>query len=351
MDIYEEIEYNELETFTEDNLEEEIDEDLEEIIQPELVEVIERLSFEEAENNDDLKGDIFNVDSVKLFLNDIARYPVLSPAEETMVFEKIAKGEDVERYKKIAIQSNLRLVISIAKRYVRNNAHLSFLDLIQEGTLGLIKAVDKFEISRQYKLSTYATWWIRQAITRAISDTEKTIRIPVHTNACISRMNAIKRLLTTELKREPTPLEIANTLEALRIQHKISYGRKITEELVNEWIRCEALQPSSLQMIVGQDDESKKEDFIADNNNDVEKLVMESQLNIEINKALDTLTEKEKEIIILRFGLNGNATYTLEEIGNMLGVTRERIRQIESKAIRKLRIPSKANKLKDFYTA
>jgi len=266
-----------------------------------------------------------------MYLKEIGQISLLSLDEELELSKKIEEGdEDAKR--KLA-ESNLRLVVSIAKRYVGRN--LSFLDLIQEGNIGLMKAVDKFDSSKGYKFSTYATWWIRQAITRAIADQAKTIRVPVHMVETINKLKRVQRQLTLELNREPTEKELSDKL-------------KIPEEKVREIIKI-SLDPLSLETPIGEEEDSHLGDFVQDKNSlSPEEYAINEVLKDEISEVLLTLTEREEQVLKLRFGLVDGTCRTLEEVGMIFGVTRERIRQIEAKALRKLRHPSRSKKLKDY---
>ena len=270
-------------------------------------------------------------DPVRMYLKEIGQISLLSLDEELELSKKIEEGdEDAKR--KLA-ESNLRLVVSIAKRYVGRN--LSFLDLIQEGNIGLMKAVDKFDSSKGYKFSTYATWWIRQAITRAIADQAKTIRVPVHMVETINKLKRVQRQLTLELNREPTEKELSDKL-------------KIPEEKVREIIKI-SLDPLSLETPIGEEEDSHLGDFVQDKNSlSPEEYAINEVLKDEISEVLLTLTEREEQVLKLRFGLVDGTCRTLEEVGMIFGVTRERIRQIEAKALRKLRHPSRSKKLKDY---
>ena len=270
-------------------------------------------------------------DPVKLYLKEIGGYPLLSIDEEIELAKKIEAGDNYAK-KKLA-ESNLRLVVSIAKRYVGRG--LSFLDLIQEGNLGLIKAVDKFDYTKGYKFSTYATWWIRQSITRSIADQSRTIRIPVHMSEVINKTYRVSRSLLQELGREPTEQELADALE-------------MPIEKVREILKVSS-DPISLDTPIGEEDDSHLGDFIKDDSIvGPEDAAAYSMLQEQISKLLGTLTEREQRVLTLRFGLDDGRTRTLEEVGKEFNVTRERIRQIEAKALRKLRHPSRSRKLKDY---
>ena len=270
-------------------------------------------------------------DPVRMYLKEIGRISLLSLDEEIKLSKRIEEGD--EEAKRILAESNLRLVVSIAKRYVGRN--LSFLDLIQEGNIGLMKAVDKFDSSKGYKFSTYATWWIRQAITRAIADQAKTIRVPVHMVETINKLKRVQRQLTLELNREPTEKELSDKL-------------KIPEDKVREIIKI-SLDPLSLETPIGEEEDSHLGDFVKDENSlSPEEYAINEVLKDEIAEVLLTLTEREEQVLKLRFGLIDGTCRTLEEVGTIFGVTRERIRQIEAKALRKLRHPSRSKKLKDY---
>ena len=270
-------------------------------------------------------------DPVKQYLKEIGSYPLLSVAEEIELAKKIEEGD--EHAKRILAESNLRLVVSIAKRYVGRG--LSFLDLIQEGNLGLIKAVDKFDYNKGYKFSTYATWWIRQAITRAIADQARTIRIPVHMSEVINKTYRVSRNLLQELGREPSEQELADAMN-------------LPIEKVREILKVSA-DPISLDTPIGEEDDSHLGDFIKDDTiMGPEDAASYAVLQDQIAKLLDTLTEREQRVLILRFGLKDGRSRTLEEVGKEFNVTRERIRQIEAKALRKLRHPSRARMLKGY---
>jgi RNA polymerase primary sigma factor len=270
-------------------------------------------------------------DPVRMYLKEIGKISLLSLDEELALSEKVAKGDQAA--KNILAESNLRLVVSIAKRYVGRN--LSFLDLIQEGNMGLMKAVEKFDAEKGFKFSTYATWWIRQAITRAIADQAKTIRVPVHMVETINKLKRFQRQMTLELNREPTVEELGEKME-------------LPVEKIREIIKID-VDPISLEKPTREDDDSCVADFIKDESNmSPEDYAINEVLKDIISDALDTLTERENQVLKLRFGLEDGTCRTLEEVGNMFGVTRERIRQIEAKALRKLRHPSRSRKLKDF---
>lgn len=270
-------------------------------------------------------------DPVRMYLKEIGRVPLLSAAEEIELAKRIEEGD--EESKRRLAEANLRLVVSIAKRYVGRG--MLFLDLIQEGNLGLIKAVEKFDYRKGYKFSTYATWWIRQAITRAIADQARTIRIPVHMVETINKLVRISRQLLQELGREPTAEEIAVEME-------------MTPEKVRE-IQKIAQEPVSLETPIGEEDDSHLGDFIPDEDAPAPADAAAYELLKEqLEDVLDTLTEREENVLRLRFGLDDGRTRTLEEVGKVFGVTRERIRQIEAKALRKLRHPSRSKRLKDF---
>ena len=263
-------------------------------------------------------------DPVRMYLKEIGRVPLLTAEEEIELAQRIETGDEEARHK--LCEANLRLVVSIAKRYVGRG--MQFLDLIQEGNLGLIKAVSKFDWRKGYKFSTYATWWIRQSITRAIADQARTIRIPVHMVETINKLIRISKQLMQDLGREPTPQEIADEMG-------------ITPEKVTEIQRI-AQEPVSLETPIGEEDDSHLGDFIPDN--DVitpDEAAPYSMLKDQLMEVLDTLTDREQKVLKLRFGLEDNRPRTLEEVGRQMDVTRERIRQIEAKAIRKLKHPSR----------
>ena len=270
-------------------------------------------------------------DPVKMYLKDIGKVPLLQPEEETELAKRMMDGD--EQAKRLLSEANLRLVVSIAKRYMGRGMH--FLDLIQEGNLGLMKAVEKFDYQKGFKFSTYATWWIRQAITRAIADQARTIRIPVHMVETINKLVRVSRRLSQELGREPTPAEIA-----------VEMG--VTEEKVME-IQKIAQDPVSLETPIGEEEDSHLSDFIEDENSTTPTdAVSFTMLKEQLLGVLDTLTPREEKVLRLRYGLDDSRPRTLEEVGKEFNVTRERIRQIEAKALRKLRHPSRSKKLKDF---
>lgn len=270
-------------------------------------------------------------DPVHLYLKEIGNYPLLTMDEEVKLAKRIENGD--EDAKRALAESNLRLVVSIAKRYVGRG--LSFLDLIQEGNLGLIKAVEKFDYTKGFKFSTYATWWIRQAITRSIADQSRTIRIPVHMSEIINKTYRVSRSLLQELGREPTEQELADELD-------------MPVEKVLEVLKISS-DPISLDIPIGEEEDSRLGDFIKDDNIiGPEEAASYSMLRDQISKLLDTLTEREQRVLVLRFGLQDGRTRTLEEVGKEFNVTRERIRQIEAKALRKLRHPSRSKHLKGF---
>jgi len=274
-------------------------------------------------------------DPIKMYLKEIGKIPLLSVDEEMNLAKKIcAPDENVrkEARKKMA-ESNLRLVVSIAKRYMGRGMQL--LDLIQEGNLGLLRAVEKFDYQKGFKFSTYATWWIRQAITRSIADQARTIRIPVHMVETINRLIKIQRKLVQELGREPKPIEVAKVMgiPVAKVREIMSF----------------ALEPVSMETPIGDEDDSHLGDFLQDANAKIPvNFAMDVLLHDQLMEVIKSLTEREQKVILLRFGLEDGKPRTLEEVGKVFGITRERIRQIEAKALRKLRNPSKVKRLKDF---
>ena len=316
--ILDELEQSKIE-LTEEDMEKELEEMQEEEISKEE---LEDLSVPEGINIDD---------HVKMYLKEIGKVNLLSAEEETELAQKIAEG-DQDAQKRLA-EANLRLVVSIAKRYVGRG--MMFLDLIQEGNLGLIRAVDKFDHTKGYKFSTYATWWIRQAITRAIADQGRTIRIPVHMVETINKVVRVSRQLIQELGREPSPEELAAGLN-MSVE-KVREISKISQE------------PVSLETPIGEEEDSHLGDFIPDDDapapSEAASFVL---LREQLQEVLGTLTPREAKVLSLRFGLEDGRQRTLEEVGKEFDVTRERIRQIEAKALRKLRHPSRSKKLKDF---
>lgn len=270
-------------------------------------------------------------DPVRMYLKEIGKVPLLSADEEVELAKRMAEGD--EDAKKCLAEANLRLVVSIAKRYVGRG--MLFLDLIQEGNLGLIKAVEKFDYHKGFKFSTYATWWIRQAITRAIADQARTIRIPVHMVETINKLIRVSRQLLQELGREPTPEEIAAELD-------------MPVERVREILKI-SQEPVSLETPIGEEEDSHLGDFIQDDNVPVPaEAAAQTLLKEQLDEVLDTLTEREQKVLRLRFGMDDGRARTLEEVGKEFDVTRERIRQIEAKALRKLRHPSRSRKLRDY---
>ncbi len=270
-------------------------------------------------------------DPVRMYLKEIGRVDLLSADEEIKLAQRIEEGD--EEAKRRLAEANLRLVVSIAKRYVGRG--MLFLDLIQEGNMGLIKAVEKFDYRKGYKFSTYATWWIRQAITRAIADQARTIRIPVHMVETINKLIRVQRQLLQDLGREPSPEEIGEDMD-------------LSPEKVREILKI-AQEPVSLETPIGEEDDSHLGDFIEDQDaTSPSEHAAYELLKEQLEDVLDTLTDREENVLRLRFGLDDGRTRTLEEVGKVFGVTRERIRQIEAKALRKLRHPSRSKRLKDF---
>lgn len=296
------------------------------------VEELEKVEDIKVEDINTMNFDGINIDDpVRMYLREIGKIPLLSFDEELELAKRVINGDE-EAKQKLA-ESNLRLVVSIAKKYVGRG--MLFLDLIQEGNMGLIKAVEKFDYTKGYKFSTYATWWIRQAITRAIADQARTIRVPVHMVETINKLARVQRQLTQELNREPTEEEIAKKLN-------------ITVDKVREVYKI-SQDPVSLETPIGEEDDSHLGDFLKDERTmSPEEYATVEMLKEELTNVLLTLTDREEKVLRLRFGLDDGQCRTLEEVGQIFGVTRERIRQIEAKALRKLRHPSRSRKLKDF---
>src|SRR3989344_5060457 len=313
------------------------------------IDVLEEKGFIEFEENPEaakvkkkkgaegkfFKEDVEHIssDSVQMYLKEIGKIPLLNAEKERDLAKRVEKNE--EEAKNMLVQANLRLVVSIAKRYVGRSNNLSLLDLIQEGNLGLFRAVEKFDWHKGFKFSTYATWWIRQAITRAIADQARTIRIPVHMVETMNRLARTQRQLVQELGREPTPEEIANEME-LEVE-KVNHILKISQETV------------SLEKSVGDEDDSLLGDFIKDEDSlTPEEASAYELLKKDVGEVLHLLTPREQKILKMRFGLDGEWAHTLEEVGQEFGVTRERIRQIEAKALMKLRKSKDSKRLKDY---
>ncbi|MFA6365388.1 MAG: sigma-70 family RNA polymerase sigma factor [Candidatus Paceibacterota bacterium] len=292
----------------------------------------EEVTVKELEDSTRIDQDL--PDAVQMYLKEIGRTPLLNSKEEKELAKRNEAGDELARQK--LIQANLRLVVSIAKRYVNRSPHLSILDLIQEGNIGLSRAVDKFDYRRGFKFSTYATWWIRQAVTRALADYSRTIRIPVHMVETITKYTQTKRRLMQELGREPLPEEIATEMN-LDVE-KVHYIQKISQEVI------------SLETPIGDDDEdSTLSDFIKDETSmSPDQLANAALLRDQIREVLTDLTERERKILSMRFGLEDNIPHTLEEVGKVFGVTRERIRQIEAKALEKIRGHKDIKKLEGY---
>ncbi|RGY99644.1 RNA polymerase sigma factor RpoD [Clostridium sp. AM58-1XD] len=307
--------------------------------EPLILEDVDEDGFiKEAEAEEDIDLDAIDLlegigteDPVRMYLKEIGTVPLLSADEELELARRKAEGE--EYAKERLIEANLRLVVSIAKRYTGRG--MSFLDLVQEGNLGLIKGVEKFDYTKGYKLSTYATWWIRQSVTRALADQARTIRVPVHMVETINKMSKMQRKLTLELGYEPSVAELAGALD-------------MTEDKVMEIMQI-AREPASLETPIGEEDDSNLGDFVADNNVVTPEGNVESvMLREHIDALLGDLKERERQVIVLRFGLEDGHPRTLEEVGKEFNVTRERIRQIEAKALRKLRNPVRSKRIRDF---
>ena len=279
----------------------------------------------------DLLDGVGTDDPVRMYLKEIGTVPLLSAEEEIELAKRKADGDELAKER--LIEANLRLVVSIAKRYTGRG--MSFLDLVQEGNLGLIKGVEKFDYTKGYKLSTYATWWIRQSVTRALADQARTIRVPVHMVETINKMSKMQRKLTLELGYEPSIPELAKALD-------------MSEETVMEIMQI-AREPASLETPIGEEDDSNLGDFVADSNVVTPEQNVESvMLREQIDTLLGDLKERERQVIVLRFGLEDGHPHTLEEVGKEFNVTRERIRQIEAKALRKLRNPVRSKRIRDF---
>ena len=310
------------------------------------VTVINENDPQPAQSSEDTPLDTINLsvpdgvssdDPVRLYLKEIGKYPLLTTEEEIALAKQIAEGtpEEQAAAKKKLSEANLRLVVSIAKRYVGRG--MQFLDLIQEGNLGLIKAAEKFDYTKGYKFSTYATWWVRQAITRAIADQARTIRIPVHMVETINKLIRVNRQLAQELGRDPTPADIAKAMG-------------ISASKVREIIKI-AQEPVSLETPIGEEEDSHLGDFIEDENAPAPaEVASNAMMREQLQEVLHTLTPREEKVIRLRFGLEDGQAHTLEEVGKEFNVTRERIRQIEAKALRKIRHPGRSKKLRDYYT-
>lgn len=303
------------------------------------IDVIEEIDPEELASEDISEVDpkiaaaegITVDDPVRMYLKEIGRIPLLSHEQELELATRMAEGDEDAKHR--LAEANLRLVVSVAKRYVGRG--MQFLDLIQEGNLGLIKAVDKFDYRKGFKFSTYSTWWIRQAITRAIADQARTIRIPVHMVETINKLVRVNRQLLQELGREPRHDEIAKQMG-------------ITEDKVREIIKI-AQDPVSLETPIGEEEDSHLGDFIPDDDAPApDNMATQAMLKRQLNEVLSTLTPREEKVLRLRFGLDDGRTRTLEDVGKEFNVTRERIRQIEAKALRKLRHPSRSRRLKDY---
>lgn len=330
-EIYENLTSNGIELLSEENPEDfEIDE-LEDELEAEKSSDHKDIDADKEDLEDTLPKSVAVDDPVRMYLKEIGKVPLLTAEEEIELAKRMEAGDELAKQK--LCEANLRLVVSIAKRYVGRG--MLFLDLIQEGNLGLIKAVDKFDWRKGYKFSTYATWWIRQAITRSIADQARTIRIPVHMVETINKLMRIQRQLLQEYGREATPEEIAAEME-------------ISVEKVREILKI-AQEPVSLETPIGEEEDSHLGDFIPDDDVPAPaEAAAFSMLKEQLIEVLDTLTDREQKVLKLRFGLEDGRARTLEEVGRQFDVTRERIRQIEAKALRKLRHPSRSKKLKDY---
>ncbi|MBQ9934527.1 MAG: RNA polymerase sigma factor RpoD [Lachnospiraceae bacterium] len=322
--IYEFLESKEVDVLDTTEEEEEEAEDI-------FLDIEEESEVDLEKINNTIDSDLSIDDPVRMYLKELGTVPLLTAEEEILLAQKIEDGDEAAKMK--LIESNLRLVVYIAKKYV--NRGMLFMDLIQEGNLGLIKAVEKFDYRKGYKFSTYATWWIRQAITRAIADQARTIRIPVHMVETINKLVKTQRALLQELGREATPEEIAEKM-GIPVE-KVREIQKISQE------------PVSLETPIGEEEDSHLGDFLPDENVPVPyEATEEATLRETIQEVLETLTEREQKVLKLRFGIEDGRPRTLEEVGKEFEVTRERIRQIEAKALRRLRHPSRSRKLKDF---
>ena len=334
IDLSEDDDLDDVDVDVEENVEDDIDMmDDDSISDDEDIDNIDNSFYDNLNLNIDYGSSNVKINyPVKMYLKEIGRVPLLKADEEIEIAKRIEAGD--EEAKNILISSNLRLVVSIAKKYVGRG--MLFLDLIQEGNMGLVKAVEKFDYRKGFKFSTYATWWIRQAITRAIADQARTIRIPVHMVETINKLTRIERQLVQDLGRDPTAEEIAAKMEG------------ISPEKVRE-IKKIAMDPVSLETPIGEEDDSHLGDFIEDKNSmSPDQYANNQLLKDEISKALSELTEREEKVLRLRFGLYDGRTRTLEEVGKEFNVTRERIRQIEAKALRKLKHPTRSKRLRDF---
>lgn len=331
-------------TFEEEDLEEEEIEEIFETLEKEGIEILSEKEIDEEVDEEDSEEPVEETDEeiladtpisvedpVRMYLKEIGRVELLSAEEEVILARQMEAGSIYA--KDLLAEANLRLVVSIAKRYVGRG--MMFLDLIQEGNLGLMRAVEKFDYTKGFKFSTYATWWIRQAITRAIADQARTIRIPVHMVETINKLVRTQRKLIVSLGRDPKPEEIAKEMD-------------IETERVHEILKI-AQEPVSLETPIGEEEDSNLGDFIPDEEiESPQDAATFTLLREQLDEVLDTLSEREKKVLILRFGLDDGRTRTLEEVGKVFDVTRERIRQIEAKALRKLRHPSRSKKLRDY---